>query len=58
MTQVIFKNGSIGQPNKVVKEFKCHTEAKSYAARMRKTLTRGEREYYKMSYVVKVKKVS
>tara|TARA_R110000796_G_scaffold227588_1_gene344362 strand:+ start:322 stop:492 length:171 start_codon:yes stop_codon:yes gene_type:complete len=53
MTQVISIGGSIGSKDRVVKEFENHDEAKLYAKSMRKHLSRGEREYYKMSYIVK-----
>ena len=53
MTQVIQKGGYIGQSNKVVAEFEDHEEAKAYAKRRRKSLSPGERSYYKMGYIVK-----
>ena len=53
MTQVIQKGGYIGTVNKVVAEFENHEEAKSYAKRLRATLSPGEKSYYGMSYVVK-----
>tara|TARA_B110000971_G_scaffold183664_1_gene191129 strand:- start:32 stop:202 length:171 start_codon:yes stop_codon:yes gene_type:complete len=53
MTQVISIGGSIGSKDRVVKEFENHDEAKFYAKLMRSHLSRGEREYYKMSYIVK-----
>ena len=53
MTQVISIGGSIGSKNRVVKEFEDHNEAKLFAKSMRSHLSRGEREYYKMSYIVK-----
>ena len=53
MTQVISIGGSIGSKNRVVREFENHEEAKTFAKQMRSGLSRGEREYYKMSYIVK-----
>lgn len=54
MTQVIQKGGCIGTVNKVVAEFEDHEQAKSYAKRLRATLSPGEKSYYKMSYTVKI----
>jgi hypothetical protein len=52
MYQVIFKNGFIGGKDRVVAEFTDSESAKEYAKRARKTLSRGERHYYKCTYLV------
>ena len=55
--QVHFINGYIGGKDRVVAEFDNATDAKAVAARCRKTLSRGERSYFKCSYkVVKITK--
>lgn len=53
--QVILKGGSAGtdQNKRTGKEFSNKEEAKEYAKRMNKRLSPGEKEYYKMKYVVK-----
>lgn len=55
---VVEKGGSIGGPNsdtipgkgKLVKTFMTNDEAKEYALKRRKGLSKGEKGYYKMSY--------
>jgi hypothetical protein len=55
--QVQFINGYIGGKDRIVAEFNNATDAKAYAGQCRKTLSRGERLYFKCSYrVVKVTK--
>lgn len=53
---VFQKGGSIGMHDYFIKTGLTKEEAKEYAKRMRKTLTRGEREYYGMSYVIRIVK--
>ena len=53
MTQVIKKGGRISDHGKVIAEFEDHEVAKTYAAKLRKHLTPGERQYYKYSFTVK-----
>jgi hypothetical protein len=55
--QVKFINGYIGGSDRIVAEFYTAAEAKEWALRSRRTLSPGERSYYKCSYrVVKVTK--
>lgn len=55
--RVVFINGYIGGKDRIVAEFDSSTEAKAYALRARRTLSKGERSYYKCSYrTVKVSK--
>jgi hypothetical protein len=53
MYQVVFINGFIGGKDRVVEEFTDPDAAKEYAKRARKTLSPGERKYYKCTYLVK-----
>lgn len=54
---VFSRGGSVGSKhNGPVETFDTVEDAKQYAARLRKTLTPGERKYYKMGYVVRALK--
>ena len=51
---VFLQGGSVGEANdEPVKEFTDKEEAKAFARRRRSTLSKGERQYYKMTYVVR-----
>jgi hypothetical protein len=51
---VVMKGGSIGDNTSKGKEFGSNEEARSYAKRMNSRLSPGEKQYYKMKYVVEV----
>lgn len=54
---VFSRGGSVGSKhNGPIETFDNVEDAKQYAARLRKTLTPGERSYYKMGYVVRALK--
>jgi len=51
--QVVFINGYIGGKDRVVAEFESGPEAKTFAMRSRRSLSKGERSYYKCTYITK-----
>ena len=58
-SKVVLKGGAVGEPtNRKPKEFGTHEEAVAYAKRMNAILSKGEKGYYKLKYVVEESKVN